>query len=188
MNIRNKFLEYSMPITKALGKVGVKRKITDIDYIEIKDNAFASCVFLSRKRYELSNCFIPGFYTHAAICDGNYIYEAVGDGVRKVTLPYFCFDKDYIAMLQVKNTYITEISNVLNDLDSLLGKPYDYYFTPGNESFYCSELVAYVLKKNIKSMKEFTWRETLGVATVEPMDFYKASKYFDVIWENKHAS
>jgi len=183
MNLRYQFLKASLPLTKALGKVGVHRRIKDNEYYAIDRDLYAGCVLLSRKRYELSNLFIPGKYTHAAIFNGHKIVEAVGEGIREVSLAYFCYDKDYIAIMEPNDISNTEIKDMCVDMQNYIGLKYDYYFDSKNKSYYCSELVYQLLTKNVASFREFEMRESLGVKTVTPDDFYKAKKYFNLIGE-----
>lgn len=184
VNIRRLILKLAYPFTLLMGKVGVHRLIKDFEYNLIIGESRPGDLLLSRKRFELSNLFIPGKYTHSAmVLPGELIVEATGEGVAIKSMASFAFDKDFIAILRPIQFEEIEMLGILNKCDSIIGAPYDYLFELSEKAFYCSELVFNLYKTGCKFFDTFTLRKSLGVDTVVPDDYYKARKYFNIIGE-----
>lgn len=136
-------------------------------------------VLLSRTLGELTNYFIPGFYSHAAIMVQNQqIVEAVGDGVRQIPLGKFLMDKDFVGVFRyrfgapARNVWAARVA------ETYVGHAkYDFEFEIGDDEFYCSELVWHAYKETYPNLK-FTKREVFGVKTVLPDDF-TCVRYWD---------
>lgn len=188
MNARRLLLKIAFPFTKWMGKIGIHRKVNDEKFKRIKHRLLPGDILISSKRYELTNLFIPGRFTHAAFYLGDLagddsIIEAIGEGVTISSLPNFCFSKDHIAVLRPKYYRGTEVEHLILVAQTLDGVPYDYFFDHGDEAFYCAELVHYLLSKTAQHYEHFNKRKTLGVETVLPDDFYNARQFFDLIVE-----
>jgi len=172
-------LEAALPITKMISKVGVTRRIDDVQYLLLKKDIMPGDVFVTSKRFELSSIFIPGEFSHVALYLGeDILIEAVAKGVAYTSLPYFCFSKDRIAVM--RPLFITGQDRVKIESKKYIGIPYDFYFEKTVEAFYCSELV-YTILKHFNGFEQFTLRKTLGVETVTPDDFFRAKKYFSLV-------
>jgi uncharacterized protein YycO len=162
-----------------------------LNRIEIGD------VILTYSGGQISNFFNklvnPGKYMHAAIYAGKqegipYIVEAVGAGV--VYRPYieFLWDKRYIAILSPKEDAYPTVyrKKAVEWAKKQEGKPYDYMFDIGDESedaLYCSELV-YAAYKHAYPGFGFV-RKYKGADKVVPNDYYRARKFFNLIYETK---
>ena len=91
-------------------------------------------------------------FTHVGIVqrveDGTFIWEAVpSGGVRRVSLQMFLADAAEIdgrpaaVVMRLKEGAAGPFSDILKRLEDLAGKPYDELFIPGNDAYYCSELL-----------------------------------------------
>ena len=78
-------LDISIRLTKFIGHCHApftKKYVTGIDYLLAKDLLKPGMILITKTRGELSNLFIPGSFTHAAIYIGSdYVCEAIGKGV-----------------------------------------------------------------------------------------------------------
>lgn len=149
--------------------------VTDEQYFAIRSKIKDGDVLLSKENYRLTSLFIPGKWKHAAIYSEGYVYEAVKEGVRKITIERFVFSKDQIGLITPKFKFHAFLLKAF--LDHQLGKEYDYDFnTSSQASFYCSELCYAGLKSAYVSEdgKELgiVPMERLGHSTVTPEDLY----------------
>lgn len=163
-----------------------RKKIVQEDYVEMKKFIKVGDVISSKTRGEFSNMFVPGFFGHVAIYDGDgYVIEATTHGVVKTHLAWFLFGKDYVTV--VRPNFMTEEQKWLavDYCKRQIGKPYDYSFNTSNiDSFYCSELI-YSAFRFVLGESPFKLMKTLGQETVAPSDFYNASKLFFKIYLSK---
>ncbi len=78
---------------------------------------------------------------------GTFVLEAISDGVVKTPLKEFMNrSKDTdgnpkVLQMRLKPEYQKIIPDVIESLESHLGSPYDSHFLPGNDAYYCSELL-----------------------------------------------
>jgi len=99
-------------------------------------------VILSHKKFELTNWFIRGYWTHTAICIGdNHIIEAVSKGVVKKKLETFINTVDDFIVLKPKFCDHSVMKEAVDFVETIVGYPYNFTFRSRKESFYCSELV-----------------------------------------------
>ena len=144
----------------------------------------AGDVLVSFSFGELTNLFIEGKYKHAAMYVGNgKVVEAVGQGVHALDFEEFCASKDKIAIL--RSVFCTQETCKIAAMNvvSQIGKPYDYYFELSEKSFYCAELITWAYFNATIGLSPFTKRETMGVQTVLPIDFYNAKAKFEIVME-----
>ena len=172
--IRNTLLGWSVPVQRLMQLMGKPEPlITDGQFLQITSQLRDGDVVLSRENWRFTSLFIPGFWTHAAIYVGGYVYEAVGDaegGVRRVLAARWVAGKDHVALL--RPSFSLTLSAVSQFLEAQLGAHYDYEFgaISGQKVWYCSELVyAALLVGDPGAPIEL--RETLGLPTVTPQDF-----------------
>jgi uncharacterized protein YycO len=189
MTFRRVLMHALTPFSKLLGDLHIApshRRCKAKHFRDIFNSASPGDVLLSVMRGELNNLCIPGYWSHAALYVGNgVVVEAVGDGVVESDLIDFVLSKDNVCLLRLKENRGAECA--CSVAQSMVGRPYDFYFEPGDLSFYCSELVWY--SWNEASLKvtgkpiNFSKRTTLGVATVVPQDYRNASSKFDVVYQ-----
>jgi uncharacterized protein YycO len=174
------------PIVAKIHSPWSHKKITAKDYRSFTGLGLpAGTVLLSRTDGEFGNLFIPGFWGHAAIYDGDRtVVEAVGAGVVETDLVEFLMKKDYVRALVPTFASREQMDAAYRRARTQKGKPYDYRFqTSDVSSWYCSELIQWAYVKEVPGM-EFASRETLGVVTVTPEDLAKASKHWRVWWRS----
>lgn len=185
MDMRARFLKTISPLTIFFGKIqSPESEMPDMSYEKLVSVINPGDVLLSRRTYSLSNIGIPGFYKHAVLYVGNgKIIEAIGKGVQEVSLARWIYTYDHAICLRPLFASKEGIDGACSFAINQRGKKYDYEFSPGIQSFYCSELVYY---SYIYSMPEspFTLRKSLGVDTVVPEDFLKASSKFKQVWKS----
>jgi uncharacterized protein YycO len=134
-------------------------------------------ILLSREEWRLTNVFIPSFWSHATIYSDGKIVEAIGTGLRCEDIHRWMYQKDSVAVLR-PNLDVAHRVRAAKLAKEYAGKhlPYDYLFDPGAKAFYCSELVTYVYSEATEGLFDFYPRETFGVKTVVPQDFYDARR------------
>jgi len=90
-------------------------------------------------------------YTHVGIVsvenDTVFVIEAIPPKVCKTLLDTFLLrsanlaEKPIVAVGRLKQEYREAIPQAIVFAKKLLGKPYDYVYSPDNDAYYCSELV-----------------------------------------------
>lgn len=128
--------------------------ITDMHVDSIRALARPGDILLSFEDQRWTSYFIKGNFDHAAIVtSNNTVMESVGDqfvkhgdkiinlgGVREVPLTGWLYKKDHVALIRpTLNSVFTNIIAASNSL-KYKGLPYDYGFSSGPETIYCSEL------------------------------------------------
>ena len=104
--------------------------------------------------------------------DGNfYVLEAESAGVVKTKLDDFLNDsqkyngKPMVVVARMKRKYRDAIPPAIEKIQSLMGRPYDSFFTPNDDKYYCSELVYECFTKNGKAIfesKAMTFKDNSG--------------------------
>lgn len=180
-SMRRVLLTILYPLIKWAGKVHLPfthKGCTSKDVRRIQELCDVGQILLSRTRGELTTLLIPGHWKHAAIViDAENVIEAVGGGVRKSDLIDFVMTKDEVCLIAPLFLFDHELAK--SRAESAIGKPYDYFFTPGLDAFYCAELPAWCLNN-----PAFRKKTTLGVETIEPQDYYEAKDKFEVLFES----
>lgn len=136
-------------------------------------------IFLRRVDDCTANTIIPGFWGHAALYVGNgEIIDAVGKGVRRVSVQDFFSEGDHAMVIRPKDL-TEEQFNVMNTYaEKQLGKPYDYDIDNQDDSrYFCTELVSKALKEAYG--KDFVEANILGGIAPEQ---FKTAQNFDLIW------
>lgn len=196
--IRNTGLLILMPVVKIIGKImpPFSKKDPMINFYKILALLQPMDIILTTSRGHMSNLFNPGKYKHAIAYIGlekniPQIIESTGEGVHQRTLVECMSTKDAIAVLRPNKQVFTnkkQVKDAIAWLKRQEGKPYDYQFDMNSQkkfnNFFCSELIYYAIKE-VNPQTNFTLMETFGVPTVSPMDFYKAKKKFDLVYETE---
>ena len=175
------FLKVMTPFTKWFGAIhlpGSDKLIKETDGSEIKRLARPGMVILTRMNGAAgSNTLLAGdFWKHAAIVapNGVSVIEATSKGVVRTSLEYFLYSKDYAVVLMPTFAHVVEMYAAARWAESQIGKPYDYEFKKGWESFYCSELATDAYMVATGSSSPFVRHEIFGVNSVKPQDFRNA--------------
>jgi uncharacterized protein YycO len=163
-----------------------KKRIDQDDYEHMLSVLKVGDVISTKTRGELSNVFIPGFWSHVAIYSGNgRVIEATTQGVVETNLAWFLFSKDYCAASRPNFLNEDQKWLVIDYCKRQIGKPYDYSFhTSDIDKFYCSEIVYHAFKF-VLGQSPFKLKVVLGQETVAPSDFYNATKLFSRMYLSK---
>ena len=196
--IRNFLLKITTPILKLIDHVRapfITAQMCLGDALEIVNTLKPLDIILSIETGYIVNLINPGKWKHAIIYLGKdddgvpMVIEAIGQGVVRRNLYECLANKNYIAICRLKeNLTKKQIKSGIDFATAQIGKNYDYNFdmetTRKFQSFYCSELAYFTIREAAPDT-EFTLKESLGVRTVIPSDFYLAKKYFNVVFETK---
>lgn len=128
-----------------------KNLLTHQDLIKARFKLRKGDIALWGNLREVSSLFIRGPLTHASIYAGHKRFiEAVGDGVREISLHHMFTEYDTLAILRVPKEVKNRrkiIKDAIKYARSQLGKPYDFDFAPGSGKLFCTELVNYAYQK-----------------------------------------
>jgi uncharacterized protein YycO len=149
MNIQKILLNLSTEISPIISHIHLpysRKLIKGSDFRAIEAICKPGHIILSTTRGEMSNLFIPGFWSHAGMIsvDGKHVVEArTKEGVTKTDLAEFCFvNKDYICLIDP--ILLTSYERVVAAMyaETLIGTPYDFAMSMSEiKKLYCSEVV-----------------------------------------------
>ncbi len=178
-------LRLAHPFLAWLGEIYPERSVTPYFVNDVTSKIWPGDVLITRENMVLTNLLIPGKFTHAAIyAGGGFITEATGVGVHSVAIEKFLFEKDFVAVLRPTFMSDEQLQKSARVASTLNGDPYDFYFTGDTKAFYCAEVVWYSYKEAMRpAYCPFSLRETWGVLTITPQDFYEATDKFELIAE-----
>jgi len=139
-------------------------------------------------------------YTHVGIVsienDTVFVIEALPPKVCKTLLDTFLLrsanlaEKPIVAVGRLKQEYRESIPQAIVLVKKLLGKPYDYVYSPDNDAYYCSELVtlSFLDSKNIPIFEtvSMNFRDADGNLPTYWIEHFE--KYNAVIPENCQGS
>lgn len=184
-SIRRLILRVAFPFVKWWGSQFApysKKKVSVDEALTIASMIQPGDVLVSHTEGEFSNILISGYAKHAAMFvdreptdRGGTIVEATGKGVHSTCLLEFVLRKDWIAVLRPTFANDEERYKAALFVRGLCGKPYDFFFEPGDIAFYCAEAIQFAYDRVLAPRPSpFTTRRTLGVDTVTPSDFYES--------------
>lgn len=171
---RSFLLRAATPIQKVMQKIGnPEPKITSKFVNQLEAMIQPGDILGSREDWRFTNLFIPGYWSHIAVyVGGGYVVEAIGTGVRIITLEEFCYTKDSVFMLRVHKPKIMREHAAIR-ARSIVGKKYDYIFNSTDEEFYCSEVADYAyngafkLPNRISVTPEEVYKSSIGRVLIE---------------------
>jgi len=190
--LRKFLLGVAYPLTGFIGKVHMPyshKQITSKQYREIKKILLPGMAMCTQTRGEMTNIFIPGFWSHAAIYVGDSkVMEAVSKGVVVTDLIDFLLTKDAVI---VKDPIFADRDQMIDAVTWALsqeGKGYDFYFDKSNDFFYCAEFLWLAYERTIGEMP-FTKIDTMwGLPTVVPEDIVDAHKKWATRYDSRYDS
>lgn len=133
--------------------------INSEDIRRIKGHLEDGDIILSRTFGALTHVFIPGFWKHASVHIDGQIFEAVGDGVRSVSIDDHLIGKDDIVIIRYPKLFK---HGMVAKAESFVGVPYDYSFRPGRRALYCVELAMELLSWGGYPSQRFEHDDILG--------------------------
>lgn len=203
--IRQSILTVSSPIIPLIGKVSLPlpRLMGEYDAKSfMASSPPPGTALVSRKRGQLSNGFIPGWWKHGAMYVGliygvPMIVESIWPFVRMVPVKRWFEGEDYaLATLPTFMTH-SQMSRSAEKILSLLGLSYDVRMSltaeevTGHSAFYCEEVIWWSISEVFKEdgkISPYEPRPTWGVMTVTAQDRVNASDKWRTSWESSTLS
>lgn len=190
MNLRSMLLTASIPTQKLMQRIHPPEPLTTVDMaLSAERKIREGDILVSREAWHFTNMFIPGFWSHAAIVSGEKkVIEAVAPRVRRESFVDWVIRKNFWAVLRPTPWGDVPAKQASLRAMDLVGLDYDYIFDYTNKSFYCSELVYFCYDDTEAAWSHtFTKRDTFGVRTVTPDDFYNSvrSGKMEIIEEHR---
>jgi hypothetical protein len=109
---------------------------------QVSDQLEPGMVILTHRKYELTNLFIPGYWTHAAmVTEDRHIIQAVSKGVIIEQASEFFSRLDDFLLLRPAFCGPDAMQCAARHSRRYIGLRYNYRFLPSGTSCYCSELV-----------------------------------------------
>jgi len=170
--IRYRLLSLSVPIQKLMQKIGKPEPlVTYNEVLKALSLAKPGDCILTRENYRLTNIFIPGYWSHAAMYVGDSsIVEAIGSGVRIVNAVEMLLKKDEFVILRPSFLSLGQAELAAIEAKTYIGAPYDYFFDV-NKALYCSELVYQCYKEAYGYKPPLKRSKTFGVYNINPNHF-----------------
>jgi hypothetical protein len=145
-------------------------------------------IVLSKRKYEFSGLFIPGYWKHSAIvaCDGEIIEATVKGVDRKGIADYFHF-VDEFAVLQPTFCNEEVMASAARFARERIGSPYSYDLSNIKEKYYCSGLVYRAYLESIPRKTKvdgfpYNAKEFFSGRIVRPNDFFTSRKAWEVVY------
>lgn len=188
--LRRQLLAASVPITKAIGRLHAPythKRVSGVHVLASQRLLRPGHVLMSRTRGELTNLFIPGFWSHGAIYVGDgFVAEAIGEGVVLTDIVTFMTTKDAIAICAPLFASDAEMTTAAAWAREQRGKKYDFEFTSGNDAFYCFELTYAAYHVALGGASPWELRsETMGVPTVLGDDIERARDKWRIAFDTR---
>ena len=99
-------------------------------------------LILTHKDFKLTNLFINGYWTHAAmVTSADTVVEAISKGVVTKSLETFLTTVDDFLILRPRFCSPESMRSASEQAKGFVGYPYNFTFQPDKDSVYCSELV-----------------------------------------------
>lgn len=186
---RHSLLSCSIPLTKGIGKVHAPyahKQINGLHVAALQAKLLPGDIFMTRTDGELSNLFIPGFWSHGAVyAGGGMVVEAIGVGVVLKDLATFMMTKDYVSAWRPLFASQAVMARAAAWATAQRGRPYDYLFMGGNKAFYCFELTYAAYREGSGLKAPWALRTTWGQETVVGADIENAKDKWQRLWDSR---
>ena len=144
-------------------------------------------ILLSHKKYELTNVFIKGYWTHTSIIiSDEELVEATGNGVEKKLIEDVISNTDDYIFLKPLFCNENGMQKASNFVVDVVGYPYNFSLRQYTRSFYCSELIYWAYFRSIKLNGDNNnyykiIREFLGEDIIMPQHFIESEDLWEVV-------
>lgn len=188
-----KFLYYCTPLIRIskyiTWRFGRKFRYSDLNLDSIRKLVTPGMIVLSRKKFQVSNYFINGYWTHTAmIMPRERVIEATPDGVIIKELQKFFLTTDDFVILKPIFCGAQEMEKACSHASEIIGAPYSFDFNNSDDSFYCSELVLKVYawtcgwdRRSHHEPKEFN--KLSDGKIVHPTDLYHNQNAWEIVFQ-----
>lgn len=199
--VRQTVLTLASPIVPALGKIELPlpRLLGRDDALcFLRSMPDPGVILLSRKRAQLTNLLIPGYWKHVAMYVGNVrgipmVVEAVWPRVQLVPVIRWFKGEDYVLAKEPLFATYAQMDRAAGKAISLLGLPYDTMLAfakdlSANPAFYCAEVGGWTYAQVFREDgldNPFITKETLGMLTYTAEDFDLATEKWGTLWASK---
>lgn len=176
--LRAALLTMFQPVAKYIATRKSKRSpFTSSDYDELMQLLEPGDILVTRTAHSITNFLIPGHYKHSIMYIKEGICaEATPPDVHETPLLDILLRVSEVVVLRPNFATVEQRVAATGVMLSLIGDAYDYKFNPDNKGFYCSEAIWHSYKEAVPTW-DFVARERVGVQTVTPEDFFKASDF-----------
>lgn len=154
-------------------------RLTGKKYLEGYKLLKPGYIILSTDESRISSFLTPGDLDHAAlcICDDYEVGEMTHLGYTKSTFFDICHTSDRVVLLECLDWDEEYTKKVVEKCKSLVGTQYDFQFSPGDITLYCSELIPTCDIEN-----RLKWHYRLD-GFILPQDIYNLEN-IHVVWDS----
>lgn len=83
-----------------------------------------------------------GAVTHGFICTApDTLVHAAADGIERTSTALLHEEYDTVAVCRPRGLNQEHIERLVKYIDHRIGQPFDFFFAPGEEAFFCTELI-----------------------------------------------
>ena len=123
-------------------RFGRSYKCGRVNLDDIRPLLTPGMLILTHKDFKLTNLFINGYWTHAAmVTSADTVVEAISKGVVTKSLETFLTTVDDFLILRPRFCSPESMRSASEQAKGFVGYPYNFTFQPDKDSVYCSELV-----------------------------------------------
>jgi len=182
------------PFVRIAGKInwrlGRSFKCRKEKWYHIRGKIKPGMIILTHKKYELTNYFIPGYWTHTAmIVSEEEIVEAVRQGVMKKRFEDFFSTVDDFLILEPRFCDTAVMEKATRFAENVIGYSYNFFFIPREKSLFCTELIfnayAYASGKDLQrpDQRKQEW-DFAGGASILPQKLADLCQYWKIVERN----
>lgn len=113
------------------------------------------------------------------------VVEAVIPMVTESTIFDFLMQADSYAILRPKTVPENVMTKVTLTMRSLCGRMYDFFFSPNDKEFYCSEAILFAYGRHTDALCDVKSSRIMGRVTYTPQDLYDSKEHFEIVYEKR---